>query len=389
MKNAVMYGAGNIGRGFIGELFSESGYRVTFIDIDDMVVNQLNARRQYPIRILDDEKIYDIVISNVCAVNGKDIKAAADAISKADIMATAVGGNVLPKIAPVIAAGIKKRCGDGKPLDIIVCENLHDADKILRRLVGGHISDKSRDYLANCVGFVSTSVGRMVPVVTDELKAYDPLIVGVEPFNILPVDARAFKGKIPDIKNMLLSENIAYHTQSKLYIHNMLHSTCAYLGYEKGYEYIYEAVGDSEIAKVLRGALGEISRAISAEHGVAVEKSVNYGEDLIKRFANRALADSVARVGRDTPRKLAYEDRLVGAARLCEKHGIGFEYIAEGIAAALMFAADEASRGVCETAGNLGPAAALEKYSNLPQDSKILKLAEQKYKKRGQRIIRE
>ena len=34
MKQAIIFGAGNIGRGFIGQLYSESGYHVTFVDVD-------------------------------------------------------------------------------------------------------------------------------------------------------------------------------------------------------------------------------------------------------------------------------------------------------------------------------------------------------------------
>ncbi len=381
MKNAVMYGAGNIGRGFIGELFSESGYKVTFIDVDENIVSLLNARGQYPIRILDDAKTYDITVKNVCAVDGRDADSASEAIKNTDIMATAVGGNILPRIAPIIAAGIDKRRKSGKPLNIIVCENLHGADRILRALVEEHISWESEAYLSERVGFVSASIGRMVPVVTDELKAVDPLIVGVEPFCSLPVDALAFKGGIPEIKNMVPSENIAYHTDAKLYIHNMLHSACAYLGYIKGYTYIYEAVGNGEIMKMLRGALVEIAQAIAAEHGVSEEEPVKYGEDLLRRFANRALADSVARVGRDTPRKLSYEDRLTGAARLCEKHGVGYGEIAKAIAAALCFAADEPSAEIRGYALREGAAEALVKYAGLGGDSGILKAAVSEYQR--------
>lgn len=379
MKNAVMYGAGNIGRGFIGELFSESGYRVTFIDVDDSLVNLLESRGQYPIRILDDNNTCDKIISNVGAVNGKDMPAAAQAVASADIMATAVGGNILARIAPIIARGIELRSRGGKPLDIIVCENLHNADRIFRSLVEESINPACREFLCESVGFVSASIGRMVPVVTDTLKAVDPLIVGVEPFCTLPVDACAFKGEIPKIVNLLPADNIAYHTDSKLYIHNMLHSSCAYLGFIMGYTYIYEAVSDGEIIKTVRGALGEVSEAITAEHGVDADLPIRYGEDLIRRFANRALADSVERVGRDTPRKLAFEDRLVGAARLCEKHGVKFENIARGIAAALVFSADDSSKGVAQLARSSGPGAALKRYAGLSENSGILGRASELY----------
>ena len=41
MKKAIMYGGGNIGRGFIGALLSRSGYEVTFVDVVDAVVEKV------------------------------------------------------------------------------------------------------------------------------------------------------------------------------------------------------------------------------------------------------------------------------------------------------------------------------------------------------------
>ena len=39
---AVMYGGGNIGRGFIGMLLSASGFEVQFVDVVDAVIETLN-----------------------------------------------------------------------------------------------------------------------------------------------------------------------------------------------------------------------------------------------------------------------------------------------------------------------------------------------------------
>ena len=138
---AVMYGAGNIGRGFMGQLFSQSGYELTFIDVAETVINSLNSQKRYPVRILSGDNSEDIWVEGVSAINGLNKEDAAEAIASADIMATAVGVRVLPHIAPVIAVGLKKRfASNAKPLNIIICENLVDADKILEGLLSEHLN---------------------------------------------------------------------------------------------------------------------------------------------------------------------------------------------------------------------------------------------------------
>ena len=129
---AIMYGAGNIGRGFVGALLSQAGYRVSFIDVMEPVVRALQDQQRYPVRYVSTEGNEDVWIENVTAVNGNDLEAVSDAIAECDIMATAVGARILKFIAPNIAAGLRKRWADGeKPLNIIICENLMDANKVL------------------------------------------------------------------------------------------------------------------------------------------------------------------------------------------------------------------------------------------------------------------
>ena len=146
MKKAVMYGAGNIGRGFIGQLFSQSGYEVVFIDVNPVIIERINVDRSYPIRIVEDEKSKEIIIRDVRAVNGMDIEATASEIANADIMATAVGVNVLPKIVKPIVSGLKKRwqIGNTSPLNIIICENLLDANQYLEQLLKQELEEDER-----------------------------------------------------------------------------------------------------------------------------------------------------------------------------------------------------------------------------------------------------
>ena len=146
MKKAVMYGAGNIGRGFIGKLFSETGYEVVFIDINPVILERLNSDRRYPVRIMADGEYKEEIVDNVRAVSAADVNQVALEIASADIMATAVGVNVLPKIAKPIASGLHKRWEDGNfsPLNIIICENMLDANHYLSKLIKQELSEKDR-----------------------------------------------------------------------------------------------------------------------------------------------------------------------------------------------------------------------------------------------------
>ena len=211
-KKAVMYGAGNIGRGFIGMLFSQSGYEVTFVEGGEAVVGTLNRAHAYPIRIVSNDGSQDIEVQNVRAVNGNDTEAAADAIACCDIMATAVGVNILKFIVPNLTAGIRKRMQrNGGPLNIIICENLMDANKVLERMLKEQLTEKEALWFDENVGLVEASIGRMVPVQTDEMKDGNPLRVCVESYGFLPVDMAGFKGEIPQIQNMIPFEPFDFY----------------------------------------------------------------------------------------------------------------------------------------------------------------------------------
>jgi mannitol-1-phosphate 5-dehydrogenase len=109
MKKAIVYGAGNVGRGFIGQLFYKSGYEVVFIDTNLEIVEQMNKDRLYPIKIVSDNMTKEENVYNVRAVNGMDFEQIAQEIAEAEIMATSVGVNILPKIAMPIARGLRQR----------------------------------------------------------------------------------------------------------------------------------------------------------------------------------------------------------------------------------------------------------------------------------------
>ena len=368
---AVMYGGGNIGRGFIGMLFSMSGYEVTFIDVAQPVIDGLNRDGRYPVRIVSNEGHEDIEVEHVRAVNGNDREAAAEAIAEADVIATAVGVNVLKFIVPNLAEGIRRRrVRQGGPLNIIICENLVDANKVLEKLLKAELTKEEAAWLDENIGLVEASIGRMVPVQTEEMKAGNPLRVCVERYGFLPVDKAAFRGEIPEIKNMVPYEPFDYYIRRKLYVHNMGHAVCAYLGLYTHREYIYEAIEDSCIQNIVQNAMLESALALSKAYQMPVELLVRHFQDLLSRFKNQALKDTCARVGGDPKRKLSHTDRLIGSSLLCLEHGVQPVFISVGTAGAVYEYIREAGAQQCVKEARQ----VLSMISDLEKDSPLLDL---------------
>ena len=343
-KIAVHFGAGSIGRGFLGQLYFESGYSTVFIDVMEDVVAALNERGAYPVDIVSETGVARIEVGNVSAVSGRDKENAAAVLAQADVASTAVGLNALPHIVPVIARAIELRFAnaDAPPLDILLCENVKNGEAYMRGLVKERLAPEFHGLLDTCVGFIEASIGRMVPVMTAEQRAVDPLLVCVEPYCELPVDAAGFKGDIPPIHHLKPTSNFVGYVERKLFVHNLTHATAAYLGYRKGYSYIYEAIRDDEIRALVEGAGKESCAALAKKRGLDADELAAHVDDLVFRYHNTALADQIARVARDPLRKLGKDDRLIGAANLCVEQGVAPKHIAIATAAAILYdAADD------------------------------------------------
>ena len=338
IRKAVHFGAGNIGRGFLGQLYFESGYEIVFVDVVDDIVAGLQQRREYPLRIVEEAE-ETILVRQVTAVHGKDLDAVAGALAEADLASTAVGVNVLPNIAPALACGIERRFRDhaAPPLNIIVCENLINAGPYLRDRVVEHLDPAFLSDFREKVGFVEASIGRMVPVMTAAQRAEDPLLVCVEPYCELPVDANGFKGPIPELRHMKPLPNFGAYVERKLFVHNLSHAATAYLGYLRGHEFIWQAIRDEQVRAEVDAATAESCRALARKHGLDPAGLDAHRADLIRRYHNRALGDQVARVARDPLRKLGPNDRLAGSARMCLENDVEPVHIGFAVAAAMLY----------------------------------------------------
>ncbi|MBE6562102.1 MAG: mannitol dehydrogenase [Ruminococcaceae bacterium] len=330
---AVIFGAGNIGRGFIAPLFSFDGWDVTFIDVSKPVIERINADGEYPLNIVAGDNSKTLTVKNVRAVDGNNIEEAVEAIANCDACATCVGAGAIKYILPNFIKGVKKRFADGKgPINLLICENLMDADLYIKGLLEKELTTEELE----TVGLVETSVGRMVPVPKAKGEGENPLSIAVEEYGVLPVDKAAFKGEVINVKNIVPFTPFHYYVERKLYIHNMGHAICAYLGKAMfGDEYIYQSIERPIVRVIVEDAMIESAMALSKKYDTEFEPLMAHVWDLIRRFGNKALGDTCARVGGDIPRKLAASDRLVGASKNVLENGGKPVFVCLGAAAAL------------------------------------------------------
>jgi len=204
--------------------------------------------------------------------------------------------------------------------------------------VARSLPEAERELLPQRVGFVPAVIARMSPVPTEAQRLADLTLIVAEPYKVLPVDRDAFIGPIPRVVGMKAVSPFGAYTDRKLYIHNAAHALLGYLGYLRGYAFGYQALEDAWVRERIDAALSESAAALVAEHGFEPVSFQEHMDYLLLRFANRALGDPISRLARDPLRKLAPDDRLVGAARLAERHGIVPQGLAWGIAAALLYA---------------------------------------------------
>jgi len=345
-KKLVQFGAGNIGRSFIGQVFSRAGYEVVFIDIDKNLIDALNRKRKYRVIIKKTNQSNETIwVHNVRGVNGKNRKAVIKEIATAQVLATAVGKNILAILAPDIAAGLIKRhelYGE-EPLDIIMAENVRNAADFMRKELSNHLPQIYP--IDKLIGLVESSIGKMVPIMKEEDLAEDPLWVFAEEYNELILDKKGFQNPIPAVKEISAKENMSAWMDRKLFIHNLGHAATAYFTfkYNPDLKFIYQGLAIPEIYLKVINCMRQSAAALHAEYpgDLSLEKLEKHINDLLMRFTNQSLGDTVFRVGRDLQRKLGKDDRLIGALLLAKKHKCPCDMILQAVKDACFFKATD------------------------------------------------
>ena len=374
MSKAIHFGAGKIGRGFIGAVLNEAGYNVTFADVNQEMIDLINKEKRYKVHITDRNVCTKEVIG-VSAVNSSS-EELIHLIAEADLITTAVSMKVLPFIAPAIASGLNERfkADNDYPLDIICCENGVRATSTLKQYVAEKLDARTLEWMDGRVGFADSSVDRIVPMLSLE----NPLDVAVEEFYEWNVDKTQLAGQLMPVPGMNLTDSLDTYVEKKLFTLNTGHCTTAFLGMMKGCTYIHEAICDPEIQEIVRSVMHQSGAALIRKFGIDPDYHREYVDIIVKRFSNHHLNDLVARVGHDPVRKLGPNLYFAYPMKMAMEYGLPYDRLALAAAAALHCdnPEDPQSVEIRKSVAGLGPAETFSRISGIKDKNATEAVAE-------------
>ena len=322
---ATHFGAGNIGRGFIGEILAKNGFSIEFVDINETIIDALMSRKGYTIELAEESK-QQIQVANVTGINNqKNPEAVVESVATSQIVTTAIGPNILPFIAELIAKGIQKRKANQvtEKLDVIACENMIGGSQFLFEKAKAYLTQEDLDYVNQYVGFPNAAVDRIVPIQHHE----DPLFVSVEPFSEWVVDKTQMKNPELVLSDVEYVDDLEPYIERKLFSVNTGHASVAYTGASLGYQTIDEAIADEKVLTTLENVLKETGSLLIAKWQFDPQVHQAYAQKIVARFKNPYISDAITRVARTPIRKLGYDERFIRPIRELHDRNLSYQQL--------------------------------------------------------------
>lgn len=372
-KEVLIIGAGKIGRGFIAQLFYNSGYKIFFLDASKEVVALLNKEKKYRIDIAGAGEDVTEYINVESAFTLDDKEKITAVLSDIDIIVSSVGAGNIEKVTLFIKDMLIST-GRKKVLNWIICENANHPAGKMKDLLLQHAHPAFESFVRSKLGLIETQVLRTGMVAKPEIISKEPLALRMQDWWTLPLDKDAFIGRIPEVKGFVLKTNFSNELVRKLYTFNGTNGPIAYIGWANGYSILHKSAL----------AYPEFFTAIQEESAFGLVNEFNLDEKeqrdfmalAMKKYTDPAINDQIERNASDARRKLSKEERLIGPALLCSKHGRKPDAYAKAIAAAYYYngSNDDGTRQVQETVHQSGIEAAIKIFSSIDESSELYTL---------------
>ncbi|MFH1719162.1 MAG: hypothetical protein ABIF19_17540 [Planctomycetota bacterium] len=358
------FGFGPIQAGlFAKESFHSGNFARTVVaEIDAELVDAVRANKgSYFVNVARSDGIEALKVDDVELLNpnvAEDRQVLLQVLTQSTEMATCLpsvdfyGLGGANSVNSLIAEGLAG--SSAKATVIYAAENHNHAAEILEK----GVVERTGDFSKKNVQFLNTVIGKMSRVVTDhaeianlQLKTIAPGIDRaflVEQFNRILVSRTRLANFQPGIEVFIEKDDLLPFEEAKLYGHNAIHSLLGFIGSAKGATSMTELKTYKVVMKMATAAFMEESGAALVKKYAHLNDELfteagfkSYAEDLLERMTNPYLGDTIARVTRDTARKLRIDERIFGTMQLALEQGIEPKNMALGAMAGIALLLDK------------------------------------------------
>lgn len=312
---AVHFGAGNIGRGLIAQIYQQNKFDIIFIDKNPKNISKFEKFQRYDINFFDTEK--SITIKNFSLFSVEDEKKVIRWLRKATIVSTSIGVGNLDYLVDLFEKAYKNYPLD-QHVQVICFENGYRISTEFRKKVKKMIKNDSVDFL-------DVVVDRIVPAQNN----FD-WSIKTESFYEIIADGTQHRPRTwLSLSGVKYSRNLNAYIHRKLILVNAAHTLIGLLGHKYNYELIENALKDQRILNIVKKYQYECIDALLAEHPEEFTKDdlKEYAQQTLLRFVNPNLKDSNERVIRNPITKMQTNERFMMALNLALKHNLQHDYL--------------------------------------------------------------
>lgn len=319
VKNAVVYGAGQTGRGYTARYLKERNYSISFIEKNKELVNLLNEDKRFCIHFYDKDRT-PVLVDNFKAYHISDDLNSI--ISNADIILTAVGEQNLDEVGKSIVNNI----GNKSIPQLLTCENGINPAKVLKTalLKNSTLHEKNLNISQTAIFCSTVNVIQTRLDILSQNETY------------FPYDVEGFRGEL-DFYGAEPNKNFEQFLKRKIYTYNCLAGIISYMGYIKGYKIYSEAANDIEISKVIEIFLESLNPSLSNYFGIELNKQAAFAQKAVNKFKDKNILDYVIKNGRAAKRKLGKTERIFAPYEIIKSNNKDARILTFNAAAALTY----------------------------------------------------
>ena len=326
--HAVIFGGGKVGRGFLAQLLSRSGWTFTLVEAHQETVNALQKHGGWHTFNLATQETEWIEPQGVFHTS----QDAEKIFDHADLILTSIGASHLQFWAKEIRNSLCKRLEKGD-LDLILAENHPRPAFAVRQALLQNANEEQEELIEGRLGIAQAQVLRSC---IEPLQTQHPLTVQIQDHWTLPLVGDALKTDF-SIQGFEKMPHFERELTRKLFTYNCVNAMVCYLGHLAGYEWLADAANDPRISAMALQAGQESSAALVAAYGFEPSEQKEWCERALAKYQDRTIRDPIERNARDPVRKLGRFERLIGPINLCKEYDLPHESLLVGVAAALQY----------------------------------------------------